>query len=77
MDENFDTYEIANIERIQLFFPTLNYLFIFLNFILLVKYIYLTALHRLRSPSHLSALLRQPSRSYMLVYFFVSDLLYI
>jgi hypothetical protein len=42
MDDNYDTYKTANIEINQLFFLTLDLLFNFVNFILLVKYISLT-----------------------------------
>jgi hypothetical protein len=64
MDDNHDTYKTANIKINQLF---LNAWLSneFSNFSLLVKYMSLNALNRIRSP-HLLALLRQSSRSYML-----------
>jgi hypothetical protein len=51
MNYNYDTSKTANIEIIQLLFSKrlINYL-IFLKFIILVKYVPLTALHRSSSP---------------------------
>jgi hypothetical protein len=50
VDDNCDTYKTANIEVIQLFFSERLINFSFLNFIILMKYISLTALPRISSP---------------------------
>jgi hypothetical protein len=50
MDDNYDTFKTANNEIIQLFFERLINCLTFFNLILLVKYISLSALHRISSP---------------------------